>query len=126
MPGWTDLKAEMAACWNTVWNVDPLPLSVPERAALVPDDDVLFGEEEPLPLPLDEHAARERAAAARTTAPAVVTRGLRRPCISDSPFPVATVIEPRRPACRPATVLARPLSFRGSSLPRCPHPRVKE
>jgi hypothetical protein len=28
------LKAEMAACWKLVWNVDPLPFSVPERLLL--------------------------------------------------------------------------------------------
>jgi hypothetical protein len=35
MPDWTDLKAERAACWKVSWNVDPLPLSVPERLALL-------------------------------------------------------------------------------------------
>src|SRR5215469_3196024 len=35
MPESTDLKAEMAACWKLVWNVDPLPFSVPERLELV-------------------------------------------------------------------------------------------
>ncbi len=34
MPGSTDLKFEMACCWKTVWNVDPLPLIVPERLEL--------------------------------------------------------------------------------------------
>ena len=35
MPESIDLKAEMAACWKLVWNVDPLPFSVPERLVLV-------------------------------------------------------------------------------------------
>ena len=40
MLDWTDLKAEMAACWKTGWNVDPLPLSVPLRfGLLLPDAD---------------------------------------------------------------------------------------
>jgi hypothetical protein len=36
MPGWTDLNAWMAACWNVVWNDDPLALSVPESFELPP------------------------------------------------------------------------------------------
>ena len=35
MPESTDLKAEMAPCWKLVWNVDPLPFSVPEGLELV-------------------------------------------------------------------------------------------
>lgn len=35
MPESTDLKPEMAACWKLVWNVDPLPFSVPERLLLL-------------------------------------------------------------------------------------------
>src|SRR5215470_14499334 len=35
MPESTDLKPWMAACWKLVWNVDPLPFSVPERLELV-------------------------------------------------------------------------------------------
>ena len=35
MPESTDLKAEIASCWKLAWNVDPLPLSVPERLELV-------------------------------------------------------------------------------------------
>jgi hypothetical protein len=34
MLGWTDLKLWIAVCWYTVWNVDPLPLSVPLSWAL--------------------------------------------------------------------------------------------
>jgi hypothetical protein len=78
MPDWTDLKAEMAACWNTVWNVEPLPFSVPLTAAL----------EEELPLLaaglLDEELDEEHAARpiATTANPAVATCRLRRICIS--------------------------------------------
>jgi hypothetical protein len=77
MPAWTDLKAEMAASWKVVWNVDPLPLSVPLRAALllllVPDEglvvDVLLLDDE-----LDEeHAAR---ATAQTASPGYSLQGL--------------------------------------------------
>jgi hypothetical protein len=85
MPGWTCLKATMAACWKVSWNVEPLPLSVPLRALL--DEDALLLDE-PLPLPdgvdeeLDEeHAARDTAIA--TTAPPTVrTCCLRRSCIT--------------------------------------------
>src|SRR5215472_10318209 len=35
MPELADLKPWMAACWKLVWNVDPLPFSVPERFELV-------------------------------------------------------------------------------------------
>src|SRR5258706_16179547 len=45
MPESTDLKAEMAACWKLVWNVDPLPFSVPDRLELVLE---LLGLEPPL------------------------------------------------------------------------------
>lgn len=55
MPESTDLKAEMAACWKLVWNVDPLPFSVPERFELVllvlpPPPGVLLVVELPLEL----------------------------------------------------------------------------
>src|SRR5580693_9717887 len=84
MPASTDLKAAMADCWKTVWNVDPLPLSVPLRLELlladavelllVPVDALLLLDDE-----LDEeHAAR---ATAQTASPAVVTCRLRRRCI---------------------------------------------
>ena len=82
MPESTDLKAAMADCWKTVWKVDPLPLSVPLRLALlavagalvVPVDVLLLLDDE-----LDEeHAAR---ATAQTASPAVVTCRLRRRCI---------------------------------------------
>jgi hypothetical protein len=92
MPESTDLKAEMADCWKTVWNVDPLPLSVPLRLALllaaagallVPADVLLLDDE------LDEeHAAR---ATAQTASPAVVTCRLRRRCISGTPYRVYRV-----------------------------------
>src|SRR5258708_19384238 len=45
MPESTDLKAEMAACWKLVWNVDPLAFSVPDRLELVLE---LLGLEPPL------------------------------------------------------------------------------
>src|SRR5580658_6549679 len=86
MPASTDLKAAMADCWKTVWNVDPLPLSVPLRLGLLladavellPVDALLLDDE------LDEeHAAR---ATAQTASPAVVTCRLRRRCISGTPF----------------------------------------
>src|ERR1700735_1593947 len=89
MPGSTDLKAAMADCWKTVWNVEPLPLSVPltlellaaAGALLLPVDALLLdelGEEE-------EHGAR---APAQTASPAVVTCRLRRRCISGTPYRV--------------------------------------
>jgi hypothetical protein len=93
MPESTDLKAAMADCWKTVWKVDPLPLSVPLRLALlladavelllVPADVLLLDDE------LDEeHAAR---ATAQTASPAVVTCRLRRRCISGTPYRVYRV-----------------------------------
>src|SRR5271169_4162760 len=91
MPDWTDLKDWMASCWKVSWKVDPLPLRVPLRAALlllVPDEglvvDVLVLDDE-----LDEeHAAR---ATAQTASPAVVTCRLRRRCISGTPYRVYRV-----------------------------------
>src|SRR5580700_4077119 len=94
MPASTDLKAAMADCWKTVWNVDPLPLSVPLRLELlladavelllVPADALLLLDDE-----LDEeHAAR---ATAQTASPAVVTCRLRRRCISGTPYRVYRV-----------------------------------
>jgi hypothetical protein len=84
MPGSTDLKAEMADSWKTVWKVDPLPFSVPLRLALLLDDaDALLDDVLVLLLVDDEldeeHAAR---ATAQTASPAVVTCRLRRRCIS--------------------------------------------
>ena len=82
----------MADCWKTVWKVDPLPLSVPLRLALLlaaagallmPADVLLLDDE------LDEeHAAR---ATAQTASPAVVTCRLRRRCISGTPYRVYRV-----------------------------------
>jgi hypothetical protein len=103
MPDWTVLKDWMASCWKVSWKVDPLPLSVPLRAALllVPDEglvvDVLVLDDE-----LDEeHAAR---ATAKTASPAVVTCRLRRRCISDTPYRVNRVLgrsaQPGHPANR--------------------------
>jgi hypothetical protein len=67
-PGWTDLNPEMASCWKVSWNVDPLPFSVPERAAL--DDELLLDDGLP---PEDPQAATKDAIAA-VASPAVVTR----------------------------------------------------
>jgi hypothetical protein len=90
MPDWTVLKLAMAVCWKTVWNVDPLPLSVPLRAAL-DEDEPPAGVEPPPPLAgvdeeLDEeHAARARAVATAAT-PTVATRCLRPSGISGTPY----------------------------------------
>src|SRR5215475_339023 len=75
MLGWIDLKLWMAVCWKVSWNVDPLPLSVPERP-----------EPPPPPPPLDDEpqAATNKAIAARAS-PATVNRCLCRPCMSDTP-----------------------------------------
>jgi len=57
MLGWTDLNAWMADCWKVSWNVDPLPLSVPDRLEPPPEED-------PPPVVVEEeHAARTRAIA---------------------------------------------------------------
>ena len=84
MPDWTDLKAAIAACWKVSWNVDPLPLSVPERLLEEPVEEPLGAEE----VVLEElHAAAKTAVAARAT-PTVVARLIRRSCMSYTPFPV--------------------------------------
>src|SRR5215467_7652117 len=76
MLGWTVLNCWMAACWKVSWNVDPLPLSVPERPELPLDP----------PPPLDPQAAVNAVIATRAT-PAAVKRWTRRRCMSDtSPF----------------------------------------
>src|ERR1700760_3505143 len=76
MLGWTDLKFWIACCWKVSWNVEPLPLSVPDRPELPPD---------PL-LPLDEQAAVNEVMATRAT-PAAAKRWTRRRCMLDtSPF----------------------------------------
>jgi hypothetical protein len=77
MPDWTDLKAAIAASWKVSWNVDPLPLSVPERLAVEEPDEEL-GDDVVL---LEElHAAARTAVATRAT-PAVVTRLIRKRCM---------------------------------------------
>src|SRR5215813_11606983 len=73
MLGWIDLKLWMAVCWKVSWNVDPLPLSVPERPELPPP-----------PPPDEPQAATNKAIAARAS-PATVNRCLCRPCMSDTP-----------------------------------------
>jgi len=77
------LKDEIAVSWKVSWNVDPLPLSVPDR---LPDVDP--------PPPLDGavvveelQAAARTAVAARAT-PTVVARLMRRSCMSYTSFPV--------------------------------------
>src|ERR1700721_639802 len=81
MPGWADLKLWMAACWKVRWNVDPLPLSGPERLALL-DEELLLAVD-PL-LPEDPQAATKEAIAAAS--PTVVRRSMRRSCISGTPI----------------------------------------
>jgi hypothetical protein len=89
MPGSTCLKAWMADCWKTVWNDDPLPLSVPDRLVLLDAGapllvgDVLLLDDE-----LEEHAAR---ATAPRTSPALTTGCLPRKCISGTPYTVYRV-----------------------------------
>jgi hypothetical protein len=74
--GWTCLKLWAAACWKVSWNVDPLPLSVPERAALLlPDEAEALPEEDPPP-PDDEQAATNEAIATVDN-PTVAARWMR-------------------------------------------------
>jgi len=88
MPDWTDLKAEIASCWKVSWNVEPLALSVPLRAAPLddeedappPDEEAAGGVE------LDEVHADRPSAVAMTATPTVVTCCLRRRCISGYSF----------------------------------------
>ena len=82
MPDWTDLKAWMAACWKVSWNVDPLALSVPDRAALLDEDEL--PDEDPPP-PEDPHAATIEAIATAAR-PVVVTRWMRRRCMFKDPI----------------------------------------
>src|SRR5215472_12925967 len=89
----------MASCWKVSWNVDPLALSVPLRAALP-------GEDGPPPGADEEHAARARAVAA-TAAPAVVTCCLRGSRISGTPYGVH-VLPGRAKQSRTADHLAIP------------------
>jgi len=91
MPDWTDLKAEIASCWKVSWNVEPLALSVPLRAALLDDEDALSLDEEPPAggveeVELDEEHADRPSAVAMTATPTVVTCCLRRRCISGTPL----------------------------------------
>jgi hypothetical protein len=82
MPGWTDLKAEIADCWKTSWNVDPLELRVPVRAELL-DDEPLLLDGELLP---DEPQADSDKPIARSATPAAVTPWMRTRSISDTPL----------------------------------------
>jgi hypothetical protein len=81
--GWTDLKLWMAVCWKVSWNVDPLPLSVPESLAALLDEDGLALDEE-LVLPDELQAANDKAAA--RAIPAVALTWMRTRCISDTPL----------------------------------------
>jgi len=90
------------------WSVDPLPLRVPLRAALLADEDALLLDDVVLLVDdeLDEeHAAR---ASAQTASPAVVTCRLRRRCISGTPYRVYRVLgrseQPGHPANRSVRV----------------------
>jgi hypothetical protein len=89
MPDSADLKLEIASCWKVSWNVDPLPLSVPLRAALL-DEEALLDEVALLPddalLDDDEEHAARASAIATTAIPAVVTCCPRRSCISGTPY----------------------------------------
>src|SRR5579864_1437973 len=93
MPDWTDLKAEIASCWKVSWNVEPLALSVPLRAALLDDeedapplDELPAGGVEDV-VPDEEHADRP-SAVAMTATPTMVTCCLRRRCISGYSFEI--------------------------------------
>jgi len=88
MPDWTDLNCEIAACWNTVWNVDPAPFSVPLSGAAV-------GEELPLGVLFEEHAERDTATARAAMPPiAVVTCFLPRGCMGFSPYECLILLLP--------------------------------
>jgi hypothetical protein len=67
------------------WNVDPLPFSVPESLALLPDEGLPLDEEPPLLLDELLQAARDKATATRPT-PAVAPARMRTRCISDTPL----------------------------------------
>src|SRR5215471_19511634 len=112
MLGWIDLKLCIAVCWKVSWNVDPLPLSVPERPELPP----------PPPPPLDDEpqAATNKAIAARAS-PATVNRCLCRPCMSDTPPFLGCYEHPDPP--RPQAGHANRTTQ--TSLSRGPYPRVK-
>src|ERR1039458_2524642 len=74
----------MAACWNVSWNVEPLALRVPERAALLLDADELPPDEGGLLFEDPQAATTETIAAAAS--PAVVTRWMRRRCMFKNPI----------------------------------------
>lgn len=79
------MKDEIAVSWKVSWNVDPLPLSVPERLLDVdPPPPLLDGA---LVVVEELQAAARTAVAARAT-PTVVARLMRRSCMSYTPFPV--------------------------------------
>jgi hypothetical protein len=78
------LKLWAAACWKVSWNVDPLPLRVPERAALLDEDEPELLEEDPPP-PEDEQAATNEAIATVDN-PTVAARWMRRRCMFKNPI----------------------------------------
>src|SRR5260370_37286041 len=90
MPDWTDLKAEIASCWKVSWNVEPLALSVPLRAAPPDEEDAPPLDEEPAggvgDVELAEGHADRPSAVAMTATPTVATCCLRRRCISGYSF----------------------------------------
>src|SRR5208337_1626350 len=108
MLGWTDLKLEMACSWKVVWNVDPLPLSVPESLAPLLLDALPVAELLPLLAGVDEeldeeHAARDRAVAT-AAAPTVATRCLRPSGISGTPYRFYMFPRPHEQPRQPVSV----------------------
>ena len=78
------MKLEISCCWKTVWNVDPLPLSVPLRLVLADADVLLLAVDDEVLLldgELDEEHAARASAVVTKAAPAVMTRCLRPKCI---------------------------------------------
>ena len=125
MPDWTDLKAWMAACWKVNWNVDPLALRVPERAALLDEDELLA--EDPPP-PEDEQAATNEAIAT-VAIPTVAARWIRRrfmfknPILRYSPVDCSGARSTGPPTASQASPIRRD---NPASLTCRPYPRVKE
>src|SRR5262249_52509966 len=105
MPGWTDLKPEMASSWKVSWNVDPLPMSVPLRAAPAEGAAPPPSEESP-PGASGEHPARARAVAAMAAA-AIAACCRRRSGISGTPYGVH-VLPGRDKQCRTVGLLIIP------------------
>ena len=106
------------------WNVDPLALRVPETAALLLDEDELPAEDPPPPE--DEQAATNEAIATVAN-PTVVTRWMRRRCISNTPFSgIPRSIARARGAPSPPRPASQPASYdNAASLSRRAYLRVK-